>query len=80
MAAVLTGVKHNLDKAGLYLNDCRQAGIVVEIPDVNSSEVDFSSKNAEIFGVLKSPKWEILTLEWGKKHHLDSESIQNHKK
>ena len=52
MAAVLTGVKHNLDKAGLYLNDCRQAGIVVEIPDVNSSEVDFSSKNGHIpFGL-----------------------------
>ena len=30
MAAVLTGVKHNLDKAGIYLNDCRQSGIVVE--------------------------------------------------
>jgi DNA polymerase-3 subunit alpha len=52
MAAVLTGVKHNLDKAGLYLNDCRQAGIVVKIPDVNSSEVDFSSKNGHIpFGL-----------------------------
>ncbi len=52
MAAVLTGVKHNLDKAGLYLNDCRQAGIVVEIPDVNRSEVDFSSKGGHIpFGL-----------------------------
>ena len=52
MAAVLTGVKHNLDKAGVYLNDCRQAGIVVEVPDVNRSEVDFSSKDARIpFGL-----------------------------
>lgn len=52
MAAVLTGVKHNLDKAGIYLNDCRQAGITVEIPDVNRSEVDFSSKDGRIpFGL-----------------------------
>ncbi len=52
MAAVLTGVKHNLDKAGIYLNDCRQHGIVVEIPDVNRSEVDFSSKDGRIpFGL-----------------------------
>ena len=43
MAAVLTGVKHNLDKAGIYLNDCRQAGIVVEVPNVNRSDVDFGS-------------------------------------
>ncbi len=52
MAAVLTGVKHNLDKAGVYLNDCRQAGITVEVPDVNRSEVDFSSKDGRIpFGL-----------------------------
>ena len=52
MAAVLTGVKHNLDKAGMYLNDCRQAGIVVEVPDVNRSEVDFSSKDGRVpFGL-----------------------------
>ena len=52
MAAVLTGVKHNLDKAGIYLNDCRQAGIVVEVPDVNRSEVDFCSKEGRIpFGL-----------------------------
>jgi len=52
MAAVLTGVKHNLDKAGVYLNDCRQAGIVVEVPDVNRSGVDFSSHNGRIpFGL-----------------------------
>jgi DNA polymerase-3 subunit alpha len=52
MAAVLTGVKHNLDKAGIYLNDCRQAGITVKIPDINHSEVDFSSKDGVIpFGL-----------------------------
>ena len=52
MAAVLTGVKHNLDKAGIYLNDCRQAGITVQVPDINQSEVDFSSKDGVIpFGL-----------------------------
>jgi len=52
MAAVLTGVKHNLDKAGIYLNDCRQAGIVVEVPDVNRSDVDFGSVDGRIpFGL-----------------------------
>ena len=56
MAAVLTGVKHNLDKAGMYLNDCRQAGIVVEVPDVNRSEVDFSSKDGRVpFGLSAVP-------------------------
>ena len=48
MAAVLTGVKHNLDKAGVYLNDCRQANIVVEVPDINRSEVDFAAKDSRI--------------------------------
>ncbi len=52
MAAVLTGVKHNLDKAGVYLNDCRQANIVVEVPDINRSEVDFAAKDSRIpFGL-----------------------------
>ena len=52
MAAVLTGVKHNLDKAGVYLNDCRQANIVVEVPDINRSEVDFAAKDGRIpFGL-----------------------------
>jgi DNA polymerase-3 subunit alpha len=52
MAAVLTGVKKDLDKAGVYLNDCRQAGITVTVPDVNSSEVDFSAKDGLVpFGL-----------------------------
>ena len=52
MAAVLTGVKHNLDKAGIYLNDCRQASIVVEVPNVNRSDVDFGSVDGRIpFGL-----------------------------
>ena len=34
-------VKANLDKAAVYLNECRQMGIQVLVPDVNRSESDF---------------------------------------
>ncbi len=43
MASLLTSVKSNLDKAGIYLNECRQLGINVLVPDVNRSETDFTS-------------------------------------
>ena len=42
LAALLTSVKSNLDKAGVYLNDCRQRGIAVLVPDVNASASDFA--------------------------------------
>ncbi|MEZ5280835.1 MAG: DNA polymerase III subunit alpha [Acidimicrobiales bacterium] len=52
MAALLTSAKTNLDKAAVFLNDCRQLGIKVNVPDVNQSEVDFGSRNGEItFGL-----------------------------
>jgi len=52
MAALLTSVKNNLDKAAIYLNDCRQAGIKVRVPDVNVSDVDFTSVDGTIpFGL-----------------------------
>jgi DNA polymerase-3 subunit alpha len=41
-AALLTSVKTNLDKAAVYLNECRQMGVPVLVPDVNASESDFS--------------------------------------
>jgi DNA polymerase-3 subunit alpha len=41
LAALLTSVKTNLDKAAIYLNECRQMGIEVLVPDVNVSESDF---------------------------------------
>ncbi len=47
LACLLTSVKSNLDKAGVYLNECRQFGIEVKVPDVNSSEIDFSSVPSE---------------------------------
>jgi DNA polymerase III subunit alpha len=41
LACLLTSVKTNLDKAAIYLNECRQMGIDVLVPDVNQSESDF---------------------------------------
>jgi DNA polymerase-3 subunit alpha len=43
LAALLTSVKTNLDKAAIYLNECRQMGIEVLVPDVNISMSDFSA-------------------------------------
>jgi DNA polymerase III subunit alpha len=42
-AALLTSVKTNLDKAAVYLNECRQMGISVLVPDVNVSHSDFAA-------------------------------------
>jgi DNA polymerase III subunit alpha len=51
-AALLSSVKSNLDKAGVYLNECRQLGIRVRVPDVNVSQVDFASVDGDItFGL-----------------------------
>ncbi|MEY2433579.1 MAG: polymerase subunit alpha, partial [Acidimicrobiaceae bacterium] len=41
-AALLTSVKTNLDKAAVYLADCRVMGIEVTVPDVNRSVSDFT--------------------------------------
>ena len=41
LAALLTSVKTNLDKAAVYLDECRQIGITVLVPDVNRSLSDF---------------------------------------
>lgn len=43
LAALLTSVKDNLDKAAIYLNECRQMGITVLVPDVNVSDVNFTA-------------------------------------
>src|SRR6185436_3104550 len=50
LAALLTSVKSNLDKAGVYLNDCRQRGIYVLVPDVNRSASDFACELAAVEG------------------------------
>lgn len=41
LAALLTSVKSNLDKAAVYLNECRVLGIEVTVPDVNAARSDF---------------------------------------
>jgi DNA polymerase-3 subunit alpha len=41
LSALLTSVKANLDKAAMYLAECRTMGIEVLVPDVNRSSADF---------------------------------------
>jgi DNA polymerase-3 subunit alpha len=42
LAALLTSVKSNLDKAAVYINECRLLDIPVLNPCVNDSEIDFA--------------------------------------
>jgi DNA polymerase-3 subunit alpha len=42
LSALLTSVKANLDKAAIYLAECRTMGIEVKVPDVNRSASDFA--------------------------------------
>ena len=41
LAALLSSVKSNLDKAGVYLNECRLLGIDVTVPDINLADSNF---------------------------------------
>jgi DNA polymerase-3 subunit alpha len=43
-AALLTSVKTTLDKAAVYLNECRILGISVQVPDINDGESDFNPR------------------------------------
>jgi DNA polymerase-3 subunit alpha len=52
LAAVLTSVRDDKDKAALYLSECRRMGITVLPPDVNSSAGDFAPVGTDIrFGL-----------------------------
>ncbi|HEY3143579.1 MAG TPA: DNA polymerase III subunit alpha [Acidimicrobiales bacterium] len=42
LAALLTSVKTSLEKAAIYLAECRSMGIEVEVPDINRSVSDFT--------------------------------------
>ena len=42
MAALLTSFRDDKDKASLYLNDARQMGITVGVPDVNQSFAEYA--------------------------------------
>ncbi len=41
LAALLTSVKASQEKAAVYLNECRQMGVPVLVPDINRSQSDF---------------------------------------
>lgn len=43
LAALLTSVKASLEKAAVYLNECRQIGVPVLVPDVNVSQSNFTA-------------------------------------
>jgi DNA polymerase-3 subunit alpha len=51
LAALLTSVKSNLDKAAVYLNECRLLDIPVLVPDVNASTSDFSCEFGDEFKI-----------------------------
>ncbi|GAA1275616.1 DNA polymerase III subunit alpha [Planotetraspora silvatica] len=52
MAALLTSVKDDKDKAALYLNECRRMGVKVLPPDVNDSDSDFTPRGTDVrFGL-----------------------------
>ncbi|RZS34848.1 DNA polymerase-3 subunit alpha [Herbihabitans rhizosphaerae] len=52
MAALLTSVKDDKDKAAVYLAECRKMGITVLPPDVNESEREFAPVGDDIrFGL-----------------------------
>ena len=52
MAGLLTSVGDDKDKAAIYLADCRKLGITVLPPDVNESELNFTSVGTDIrFGL-----------------------------
>ena len=47
LSALLTSVKANLEKAGVYLAECRAMGIEVVVPDINASASDFTPDVAD---------------------------------
>lgn len=52
MAALLTSTKRDKDRTALYLNECRNIGVDVLVPDVNESDVDFAVSEGNIrFGM-----------------------------
>jgi DNA polymerase-3 subunit alpha len=52
LASLLTATKRDKDRTAIYLNECRQMGIEVLVPDVNESESDFTVHDSRIrFGL-----------------------------
>jgi len=42
LSCLLSSVRTNLDKAAVYLAECRAMGITVTVPDINTSRADFT--------------------------------------
>jgi DNA polymerase-3 subunit alpha len=52
LAALLTATKRDKERTAVYLNECRQMGIKVLVPDVNESASDFTVRDGRIrFGL-----------------------------
>jgi DNA polymerase III subunit alpha len=52
LASLLTATKRDKDRTAVYLNECRQMGIEVLVPDVDESESDFTVHDGRIrFGL-----------------------------
>src|SRR6516165_9045623 len=52
MAALLTSERGNQDKVVKYINECRDMGIAILPPDINSSDVNFTpTQNGIRFGL-----------------------------
>ncbi|MGH9020072.1 MAG: DNA polymerase III subunit alpha [Acidimicrobiales bacterium] len=47
MAALLTSFREDKDKTAVYLNEARQMGITVAVPDVNQSIADYAPSTTE---------------------------------
>jgi DNA polymerase-3 subunit alpha len=57
LSCLLSSVKTNLDKAAVYLAECRSSGVPVIVPDINRSSLDFApialddGKEGIVFGL-----------------------------
>ncbi len=52
MAALLTSFRDDKDKAAVYLNEARQMGITVGVPDVNESLADYAPSQRDTQTIL----------------------------
>jgi DNA polymerase-3 subunit alpha len=71
LAALLTSVKTNLDKAAVYLGECRKLEIPVLVPDVNASMSDFSCENTK-GGEAGADAAELRTAKRGGRGDVDA--------
>jgi DNA polymerase-3 subunit alpha len=63
MAALLTSVRDDKDKAAVYLAECRKMGITVLPPDVNESVRNFAPVGGDIrfgLGAIRNVGWSVV--------------------